>query len=134
MSIDPQREELFDISGDLDTGVAATADLTKTAIGKPKVRYKGRHGDFVLTVDVYRMPDGQLLLHLLCPNCAAHGADKHALHVRQAAKQMDYNAQDGLSVEAFGCTWELPGEEGRQFGLAMCRWRVAIDQNVARDA
>jgi hypothetical protein len=125
---DPAREELFHVAGDADHGVASTADLTKTAIGHPEVRYYGRHGDFVLTVDVYRMPDGQLLAHLICPRC------RKALHIRQAAKSMEYSATDGLSIEPFECTWELDGDEGRQFGMALCRWRVGITRNVARDA
>lgn len=124
---DPAQEELFHVAGDADHGVAATADLTKTAIGKPQVRYRGKNGDFVLTVDVYRMPDGQLLAHLICPRC------RKALHVRQAAKFMAF--EDGkLSVEAFLCPWELDGDEGRRFGLALCNTRLVIDENVARDA
>lgn len=130
---DPSREELFHVAGDADHGVQTTALLNKSAIAKPEIRYTGRHGDFVLTADVYRSGDGELLVHILCPNCGKYGV-AHALHIKSAAKHIEWSEVDGLSVEPFGCTWELPGEEGKQFGLAMCNWRVRIDRNIARDA
>lgn len=124
---DPNKEDLFHLAGDADHGMGSTARLTKSAIGHPEIRYKGKQGDFVMTADVYRT-DGKLLVHLICPKC------RHALHVREAAKKMAYSEADGLSIEAFECSWELDGDTGRLFGLALCRCRLAIDKNVARDA
>lgn len=144
--IDPRREELVHLAGDAPdplaevhgfehargTGIASTVNLTKTAKGHPKIRYK----DFLITADVYELAGEPMKIHLICPRC------RHALWIRADRKHIDYDVtadvDNGgrLSVEPFMCTWELdaePGARRMEFGLSLCKWRVAIDNNVARD-
>ncbi len=146
----PSRE-LFHLAGDVPDpagtglrGRASTLRLDRTAMGHPKIVYK----DFLLEGDVYALPDAPKYLHLICPLC------RRALRITQDNKTIDYDpalapkivpqlrncgVDDGpywggaLSVERFECTWETDPEIRRQFGLAMCNWRVEIENNVARD-
>jgi hypothetical protein len=39
-----QTEEIYHLKGDMDTGISSTVNLTKTALGHPKVRYENKHG------------------------------------------------------------------------------------------
>ncbi len=79
------------------------------------------------------------MVHLICPRC------KHTLSIRGDRKHIEFATSGGpagkgeLSVEAFQCTWELPGV-GKHIpgvvggGLSLCKWKVAIDKNIAKDA
>lgn len=123
---DPQKEELYHIAGDTEEGRGAYSDirLTKTAIGRPMVRYKDR----ILECDVYLI-GGELMVHLICPRCC------NALRVSAKNKRIDFS--DGkLTVEPFQCTWELGERDGERmdFGVGLCRWKAAIDENRAKDA
>ena len=132
----PQREELYTIKDDFGPGVhqgervqgiQSTMKLTNTAIGHPEIRYKDR-----LTVaDVYKMGD-ELKIHLICPRCTNN------LSISNKNKQVDYDLDSNtLSIEPFECTWEITSEllgSQRSFGMSLCRWRVAIDNNIAKDA
>lgn len=132
----PQKEEIYSIKGDMNdgnSGVASHLNLTKTALARVPIRYKDR----ITEGDLYRMPgDGvgksELMLNLYCPKCA------NSLQIRSSRKQMDWDGEF-LSVEAFSCTWEAGRSDGTkndriEFGAGLCRWRVGINKNVAKDA
>ena len=135
---DDKREELVwhtgdmaDPSGQGPIGAGASMDLTRNASGHPLVRW----GDQVLEVDVYMLPGEPVYLHLLCPKC------RNMLTISATRKHIEYDKNAGdpkaggrLNVETFMCTWD--GAEGRRmdFGLGLCAWKVAIDNNVARNA
>lgn len=129
---DPKVEEIYHLKGDMDTGISSSINLTKTALGHPKIRYENKHGQkFVLTCDVYRMGE-ELNVHLICPKC------RNALSIKSSKKQMSYDhISNSLSVQQFQCTWEIQEEllgNVRNFGMSLCRWSAVIDNNLARDA
>lgn len=147
---DPEKEELEFLAGDQpeqvidrvnqaqrDGGMMSEADLTKSAIAHPYIRYK----DVVLEVDVYLAPGARNLssenLHfvVLCPRC------KNALTVRGDRKDIEFvpptasSPRGILSCEPFQCTWELESDGRRmEFGLGLCNWKVGIHKNMAKDA
>ena len=131
---DPEREELYHIAGNVPDpsggsdrlGAQSSMDMTAGALAHPMIRWRDR----VIEGDLYDM-GGKLVLHILCPRCSTPEAP-HALWVREREKAMEWDPGRGLSVEAFECTWELPGGR-KEFGVGMCRWRVAIERNVARE-
>lgn len=147
---DPQKEELNEIYADGvghvhgsmksgGPGIASDTRLTKNAFAHPMIRYSGRYGEFVLTGDLYHMPlpggGSEMMLHIVCPVCSTP-EKPHALMINARNKKIEYDNTRGVSVEAFGCTWELPtaGKAGSlDFGMALCKWRVAIDYNRAYD-
>ena len=130
-----KSEELYHICGDVadpsgsgKRGVQSSMDLTKGALGHPTVVYEHagqRYGS------VTGRNCASAGVHLICPLCSI-AERPHGLTVRQSQKQMEF--RDGrLSVEPFGCTWETEPELRRAFGLATCPWRVAIQNNIAKD-
>lgn len=114
-------------------------DLTSNKV-EVNVRY-GRYGKD-LVVDVY--PDFAKPMdsrghwpvnniHLICPRCSTD-ADPHALSITPANKDIYWDAvKKELSVEDFGCTWELPEGRRMEFGIGLCGWRISIDKNIAKD-
>jgi hypothetical protein len=135
-AFDPQKESLFHICGDAPDptgmtnlrGAQSSVDFTGGAFAHPMLRWRDR----VVEADLYET-DGQLMLHLLCPKCSTPEAP-HALWVKQEQKPMEWDKERKLlSVAAFSCTWELPEGRRQEFGIGMCRWRVAIDKNVVRE-
>jgi len=148
-AFDPEKEELNLIAGDglvrtqgsMEKGIASTTRLTQNAFAHPMIRYSGRYGEFVLEGDLYQMPvsagKSELMLHIICPVCSTP-EKPHALRIVSSRKKMEYDNTRGISVETFGCTWELP-EAGNtpgalKFGMGLCKWRVAIENNRAHDA
>lgn len=131
---DPEKEELFHISGDEDHGIAYDANLTKTAFAKPQIRYDGKYGRMVMTADVYRAGNGKFAVHIICPSC------RHALWIKPEVKAIEFDKEKGLSVETFECTWEKgrgtdeTAADRIEFGVGLCRAKLAIDKNTARDA
>jgi hypothetical protein len=133
----PQTEELIHLAGDAPDpdgselrGRQSTMRLTKTALGRPAVRYEHGVQSFVLDCDVYEMPGAGLMVHLICPRC------RHALRLTSERHVIEYDARDGLlSVQRLACVWELEGDGAvaEHFGTSLCRWTAAIDRNVARD-
>ena len=126
---DPNKEELYHVSGDADTGITTQANLTKSAMAQPQIRYSGKWGDYVMTAELYNQ-GGQLALNIICPRC------HNSLWIRAERKKIEWDAVRGVSVEPFQCTWEL-GERGNErmdFGLGLCRWTAVIEDNRARDA
>lgn len=144
-SIDPRDAlEVYHVAGDVpdpltgQMGHASTAKLDRMK-REVMVNYQGRHipnGDLglVMTVDVYEV-DGTTSVILLCPKC------KHALRVTSDNKKVEFDKQcfvehgGRLSIERFQCSWETEPEGRRMdFGLSLCKWAGAIEDNVCRDA
>jgi hypothetical protein len=137
-----RKRELVQIAGDAPdptgngpNGEQTTYHLNRSAVANPLVAYK----DFVLECDAYQNPGEPLLIHLICPRC------HNALNISSANKHVDLELNAGpdlqgrLSIEPFACTWEMP-DAGKHVpglisgGMTLCRWRVGIENNVARDA
>lgn len=134
----------------------ATVNMANTAVGHPIVYYKAKDGrEFVLTADVYKLDGEPFKVTLLCPLC------HNGLDVKGDRKQIEYAPRDPLAmmmpdehgetkltdmggrldIEKFGCTWEIDsrlpvasGDVNILVSSNTCKWRVAIDKNVARDA
>lgn len=159
----PSYKEVFHVAGDQPDptghtdlrGVAPGYNLTRSALGHPKVLFMLYGEPVILTVDVYAIAGEPMNLHLMCPVCIALGRDHVALRIVEGQKAFSYepgaqvplwpgwsrdeirhNYPEGLggllNVEPFGCTWEETPELRRGFGLATCTWRVAIVNNIAR--
>lgn len=131
-------------------GNHSTVRLDKSALGHPLVRYK----DHVLECDIYPLlgaawdgaSAGALEVILICPNCRHQlrvTSDKKAIEFAPGMPELDDAGQPivrgTLSVEPFQCTWELDTTRDvkatvQSHGDNICRWRVGIDKNVARDA
>jgi hypothetical protein len=128
---DPKREELYHVAGDAPdptgtglSGRMSSMRLTQIALGHPLIRYKDR----VIEADVYEI-HGRLMVHLICPRCL------NALKITDDRKKMEYSVTENrISIEAFGCTWEMNDDRRMEFGVGLCRWRVGVTNNVARDA
>lgn len=130
----PDRE-LVHLAGDMDTGLRSTIKL-----GGGKQEVTVVYKDFVLTVDVFALPDEPLCVHLICPKC------HHALRISSDRKAIEFDpnrlvngSRGDISVEPFECTWEMKdaGDHVQGLiagGITLCRWKAAIDHNVARDA
>ena len=140
-SLGTSRErELVQLAGDapdpMGTGMRGqqtTYHLNRSAIAHPLVEYHPGRADYaLLECDVYANPGEPVIVHLICPRC------RNTLTINGAHKRIEIEG-NVLSVEPFGCTWEKP-EAGPHVpglvggGLSLCRWRVAIDRNVAKDA
>lgn len=111
-----------------------------------------RHGrEFFLTADVYQQegaPTYAVIYCPLCQNTLRITADNKQLEWEPGAqvKVPGYRIEEilgglnvpsmggRLSVEPFGCAWEVEPDLRRSYGFAVCPWRVAIDQNIVRDA
>lgn len=160
----PSYRETFHVAGDVDDpaglapkGVAPGYRLTQSALGHPVVFYSfGAGGEILMTLDVYKLPEQPMYIHLLCPHCMARG-HQNALRIVEGNKEISYdpdgrvptfpgwleadmvralpNGPGGLiSVSRFRCSWEASPEESRRFGLNICDFDVVIDRNVARRA
>lgn len=110
--------------------------------------------DVLMTVDVYALPGEPMHISLLCPRC------HKPLRIPGDRKSIDFEpnalnpariaaaglppevaavaATGKLSVEPFECTWELGDDKhvagGLHTGTNLCRLRIAIDNNRAKDA
>jgi hypothetical protein len=151
------KRELVQIAGDVPhpdghtawRGAQSTTDLTG-AKQEVVVVYRGMY----LTVDLYVM-GGETLAYLCCPRC------HKVLTVRSSHKPIDFEPRADnplraeivstgdpslvrlagagrLSIAPFECTWEL--ENARHVpgalhsGTSLCRMKLAIDNNRAKDA
>lgn len=161
MIYDDRTEEMVPLAGDGDptrtgivsqstrsrdpngtgaVGASSGVQLDKTKDATVVIRYKDR----LIEADVYAFPGAPIKLVLLCPRCG------NALNVESDKKQMsfekhaphavgDFINMGRLNVEPFECTWELPDAGVHVPGLvsagtSLCRWRVGISNNIARDA
>lgn len=123
---DVNKEEIFHVAGDADQGIANNISLTDSAFAKPQIRYKGRYGDYIMSCELYKMGN-EISLNFICPKC------HHSGWIKSSKKQMLWDPNKGLSVEPFECTWELD-ERRIEFGIGLCRFKAAIDNNRAKDA
>ena len=115
-------------------GVTAEHDLKQTAIAQVQLRYRGRQLTpppgcqyIEIECEVYRSPDGSLMVHSACPRC------RHSITIDGTKKRVEYDPEKGLFVEAFGCPWEM-GEDHQDFGVGLCRLRLEYAGREARDA
>ena len=143
----PHERELVQLAGDAadptgadDRGRSCTYHLNRSAIAHPLVTYRHGTDEFLITCDVYVADGEPMVIHLICPRC------RHALSIRADQKDIALelgagpDLQGDLSVAPFMCTWER-ADAGTHVpgmviggGMSLCRWRVAIDHNVAKDA
>ena len=126
---DPASEEIFHVAGDKDTGISTTADMTAGSI-KVQLRYKGRFGDYVSTVDVYHIPGVETSVIMICPKC------RHSLRMTSARKDVAWDPDKGIYISQSECTWEQDARDGERmdFGLYLCRFRFEIAGSEIRDA
>jgi hypothetical protein len=145
----PRRREVVQLAGDEQHGVMSTTRLDTDKI-EVLVAYRGRVGDFDMTVDLYEIPGEPIELHIICPKC------RNKSRITETRKTIEFDQRDirpytfvdgsrmptnggRLDVETFECGWEMPeaGEHKvglRAGGITLCRMRMAIDHNVAKDA
>ncbi len=138
------------LAGDEETGLRTTYSLST---GKIEVGVV--YGDLFLTIDLYALPGEPMKLHLICPRCCKHltvpGDRKEITFEATAMNPMRARLLESgrpdlirlahlgrLSVEAFECPWELGDDRhvrgAVQSGTSLCRQRLVIDNNRARDA
>lgn len=140
-------------------GVSGGYNLGVNAVARPIVLWRDR----ILTIDLYALPNTPMYGIIYCPICAeiavAQGREVPSLKIDQSNKKIDFEpgvvpkipgfSTDELvkylgaesseaiagriSIEPFGCTWEAEPTLRRQFGFGVCNWKVAIDNNIARD-
>lgn len=141
------KRELVTLAGDEDSGLRSSVRLDT---GKHEILVHYPRQDQWLVVDVYLMPGEPPELVFICPRCHKAGRIKGAnkkIELDLAAKapidpnkvppEFRHLTVGHLSVEPFECSWEL--EADRQLsrhaaGLNLCRWKAAIEDNIARDA
>lgn len=122
-------------------GASSGANLSKSKDCTVVVRYH----DVLLEVDVYAFPDSPLRLNLFCPKCGNSltvESDKKQLSFEKHAPQKmgDFMNCGKLNVEPFMCTWERPDAGAHRPGLVaapgetLCKWKVGITNNIAKDA
>lgn len=151
---------LVQLAGDVPdpTGITmqrGQMSVTRLTAGKQEVLVLYR--DMIMTVDVYVMPGEPMKVHLYCPRCHKHSTvpgDRKAIDFDPTAPnpmRTDLLAAGTLppevcgvayfgrlSIEAFECPWEI-GEDRHasgavHTGATLCRQRLVIDDNRARDA
>lgn len=161
MLYDDRTEEMIPLAGDGDptktgivrqstssrdptgtglVGASSGVQLDKTKDATVVVRYKDR----LIEADVYAFPGAPIKLVLLCPRCGNAlniESDKKQMSFEKSAPQQvgDFVNMGRLNVEPFECTWELPDAGVHVPGLvsagtSLCRWKVGISNNIARDA
>lgn len=161
MLYDDKKEEMIPLAGDGDptgtglvdqgriapdpartglVGATSGVHLDRTKDCTVVIRYKDR----LIEADVYAFPGAPMKIVLLCPRCG------NALNIESDKKQLElvkhvpeqigsFWNHGKLSVEPFECTWELP-DAGQHVpglvsaGTSLCRWKVGISNNIARDA
>ena len=113
-------------------GVTVEHDLTGLAIAKVTLEYRGR---FVppgmscveIECEVYSV-DGLLTVHTACPKC------RHSSMIDGRNKKIELQG-DKLFVEAFECPWEMGGDDDHhEFGIGLCKLKLAYDGKIAKDA
>ncbi len=133
-----------------DRGMSST-----TYLGQGKHEVVVVYRDTFLTVDVYLVPGAAPEVWVICPNC------HKACRIPPGTKAVDFDpgaanpvrgqvvacgdpdlvgiADRGrLSVEPFQCTWEVGTDRhvagGVHTGVSLCRQKLVIEDNRARDA
>jgi hypothetical protein len=115
-----------DPTGTGQMGHASQLDMTHGAT-KVNVRYDGKYGRYVMNTDVYEATPGQYEVHIHCPKC--HEVSR----ITSERKAIEFEG-GFLSVERWGCCWEMPEGRRMEFGIGLCRASYAVDRNVLKDA
>jgi hypothetical protein len=122
---DPPEHYRYHGGIDDPRGMASDCLFDKLAFAHPKIRWHDR----LVIGDLYKAADEATLV-IICPKCL------HQLTISSKNKSIHYDEETGLiSIERFGCTWELDDKEptAQHFGMSLCGWSVVVDNGVARD-
>jgi hypothetical protein len=93
---DANKEEIFEIKGDYQSGISMGYDMEKTKIGEPAVRFRDR----ITWCDVYEM-DGHLMVVWRCPRCTNDS------NITTNTKRIEYvRGSDKITISPFGCNYE----------------------------
>ncbi len=146
------NRKMADPAGTGIVGDTSGVDFSKTAAAHPIIQYRTKSGrSRFIVADLFTPPGVSQYLMIRCPLC------ENVLRISEDNKEFRYEPlrvpsfpdmrleevliecsarQIGgtLSVERFSCTWEVEPSLRRKFGFAVCPWRVAIDNNIAKDA
>jgi len=135
-----------------NVGMMSTTHLTA---GKHEVVVV--FGDLFMTLDVYALPGEPVRVHLICPRChkaSSISGDRKAIDfepraaspiakrlVATRAPELAGSTLGKISIEPFECAWEIGADQHASSparsvhtGASMCRLRLAIDDNVAKEA
>jgi len=157
--LDTGKKDVVRLAGDVPDpiGSGTRGYQSSTFLNRDKREVLVVFGDLVMTVDIYQVPGEPLVAYLYCPRCHKH------LTVRADQKAIDYdpgadNPMRGaisalgklppelvaalekgrLSIAPFECTWEVGDDKYAKgsvhTGAALCRLRLAIEDNRARKA
>lgn len=152
----PGAREVVQLAGDHPhcvVGNQGAASLLPLTGGKHEVVvvYQG----MFMTLDVYAVPGEALKVHLYCPRCHKHSTvpgDRKAIEWDPAAQnpmrtailasgkpELVHLADRGkISIETFECPWEIGDDKhvtgALHTGVSLCRMRLVIDNNRAREA
>lgn len=135
--LDSRREEMYQIAGDAPdprgTGLMGHASQANVGnagkVGIAMIRYR----DIVAEADVYHVKGEPFRVIMHCPRC------RHVMTIRGEHKHIDYTppapgleAEGGsISIERFTCPWELTDQ--KELGGELCRLRIVVDHNIARE-
>lgn len=151
------KRQVVQLAGDAPdpTGLTQHRGALSTTMlngGKQEVVvvYKG----MFMTLDVYALPGEPMKVHLYCPRCHKHSTvpgDRKAIDFDPYApnpvrtevastgqRELEAVAERGrISIETFECPWEISDAPhvagGLHTGANLCRLRLAIDNNRARE-
>jgi len=105
-------------------------ESTPNVLGTATLTHQGHHcpgSEVAIQCEVYLAPGG-FAVHTICPRCL------NAQWIDSARKSIEFDAETAaLHIEPFECTWEL-GPERREFGVSLCRCRLAYAGHAIRDA
>lgn len=122
-----------------------SGNLAKSYVGQLTLLYTGKKkpvdmGHIEVTCEVYSVGDGteeQLMIHTQCVACGG------GLSIKSTDKKVSWDrgklGQDGvfyggkLFIEPFRCSWENTKDRA-EFGVNLCRHRMAYDGGVIKDA
>lgn len=142
------KRDVVRLAGDERSGLSSIRSLTTL-----KQEVVVLFGDVFMTLDVYVLPGEPMTIHLYCPRCTKHSRIT-GKHKEIAFDPMSLNPQikkirasgnpelvplemGRLSIEAFECPWEMGDDQhvqgGVHTGVSLCRMRLVIDDNVARE-
>lgn len=155
------RRNIVQLAGDVPdpTGVTSHRGIQSTHIlTGAKQEVLVLFGDLVLTVDLYALPGEPVRVQLICPRCCKHStitADRKRIEFDPKAPNPQRSAilelargatlpevvgiadYGRLSIETFECTWEVGNDRhvagGLHTGASLCRLRLIIDDNRARE-
>jgi len=162
--IDPgasgSEQPVVQLAGDAPDPTGLTQNVgmmstTRLTAGKHEVVVV--FGDLFMTLDVYALPGEPVRVHLICPRChkaSSISAERKAIDfdprvvspiakrlAATRAPELAGSALGKISIETFECAWEIGDDRhasGRSrsvhTGASMCRLRLAIDDNVAKEA